>query len=243
METQTITLDTPDGPMPCYEAAPEPDARGAVVVVQEAFGVNPHIEDVTRRFAAAGYHAVAPHLFHRTGAPAFGYDDFSQVMEHVQALTDDGLLSDVGAAVAHLHRAGWADRQIGIVGFCMGGRVTFLVAGHLALGAAVGFYGGGIVTGRSDAMPALLPLVPELRTPWLGLFGDADGSIPVADVERLRDELGAGAHVDTAVVRYPDAEHGFHCDARPSYDETAARDGWTRTLEWLDGHLAPATRT
>jgi len=243
METRTITLETPDGPMPCYEAAPGADARGAVVVIQEAFGVNHHIEDVTRRFAAVGYHAAAPHLFHRTGAPTFDYDDFSQVLGHMQALTDDGLLSDVGAAVAHLHGAGWSDRQIGIVGFCMGGRVTFLVAGHLALGAAVGFYGGGIVTGRSEAMPALLPLVPELRTPWLGLFGDADGSIPVADVEQLRDELGAGAHVDTAVVRYPGAEHGFHCDARPSYDEATARDGWARTLEWLDGHLAPATRS
>ena len=239
METRTCTLDVPDGPMPLYEAVPDGAARGAVVVVQEAFGVNHHIEDVTRRLAAAGYHAVAPHLFHRTGAPAFGYEDFSVVVEHVLALSDDGLLSDVEGAVAHLHAAGWSDRQIGIVGFCMGGRVTFLVAGHLALGAAVGFYGGGIVNGRTESMPSLLPLVTDLRTPWLGLFGDADPSIPVEEVELLRDELNAGADVDTAVVRYPGAEHGFHCDARDSYLEPAATDAWARTLAWLDGHLAP----
>ena len=209
-------------------------------MIQEAFGVNDHIEDVTRRLAAAGYHAVAPHLFHRTGAPSYGYDDFSLVMPNMTALSDVGLLADVGAAVDHLHAAGWVDRQIGTVGFCMGGRVTFLVAGHLALGAAVGFYGGGIVTGRSDTMPSLLPLVPALRTPWLGLFGDADAGIPIEDVERLREELAAGADVDTAVVRYPGAEHGFHCDARASYDEAAATDGWARTLAWLDDHLASA---
>ena len=240
MDTRTLTLDTPDGPMPTYEAVPDGPARGAVVVIQEAFGVNHHIEDVTRRFAAAGYHAVAPHLFHRTGSPAFGYDDFTVVIEHMQALSDEAMLVDVGAAVDHLHGAGWRDRQIGIVGFCMGGRVTFLAAGHLALGAAVGFYGGGIVNGRTEAMPSLLPLVPAMRTPWLGLFGDADPGIPTEEVERLRDELAAGADVDTAIVRYPGAEHGFHCDARSSYDEASATDAWTRTLEWLDGHLAPA---
>ncbi len=238
MEMRTLTLETPDGPMPLYEAEPDGTPKGAVVVVQEAFGVNPHIEDVTRRFATAGYHAVAPHLFHRTGSPVLAYDDFSAVMPHIGALSDDGLLVDVTAALDHLRAAGWSDRQMGIVGFCMGGRVTFLVAGHEALGAAVGFYGGGIVTGRSESMPALTDLIPGLRTPWLGLFGDADTSIPVEDVEQLRDLLAAGADVDTSIVRYPGAQHGFHCDRRDSYDEASARDAWDRTLEWLDGHLA-----
>jgi len=240
METRTLTLDTPDGAMPVYEAVPDGAARGAVVVVQEAFGVNGHIEDVTRRFAGAGYHAVAPHLFHRTGAPTFGYEDFTVVVPHMRALTDEVLLADVGVALDHLRAAGWEDRRIGIVGFCMGGRVTFLVAGHEALGAAVGFYGGGIVTARSEAMPALTALIPGMRTPWLGLFGDADGSIPTADVELLRDRLNSTADVDTAIVRYPDAAHGFHCDVRDAYDAGAATDAWRRTLEWLDDHLAQA---
>ena len=149
------------------------------------------------------------------------------------------------AALDHLRRAGWADRQIGIVGFCMGGRTTFLVAGHEALGAGVGFYGGGIVTGRTEGMPALLDLVPDLRTPWLGLFGDADPSIPVEDVERVRDALNSAGHdqsvraLDTSIVRYPEADHGFHCDARDAYHEASATDAWQHTLEWLDAHLAP----
>ena len=240
MDTQTLTLDIPVGTMPVYEARPDGQAKGAVIVVQEAFGVNHHIEDVTRRFASAGFLAVAPHMFHRTGAPAHGYDDFSAVIPNVMALTDEELLADIEATVDYLHGAGWDDRQIGIVGFCMGGRVTFLAAGHLALGGAVGFYGGGIVHGRTEGMKTLLPLITSMRTPWLGLFGDADPSIPVEDVERLRDELHAGADVDTSIVRYPDAEHGFHCDARPSYNAAAATDAWGRTLEWFDAHLAPA---
>src|SRR5690349_17014431 len=97
-EARTTDLQTPDGPMPVYEVIPE-DPKGAVVVIQEVFGVNHHIQDVTRRFADAGYHAVAPHLFHRTGSPELGYDDFSKVMPHMQALTDDKLLADVDATV------------------------------------------------------------------------------------------------------------------------------------------------
>src|ERR1019366_5855049 len=146
--------------------------RGSVVVVQEAFGVNGHIEDVTRRFAAAGFHAVAPHLFHRTGSPALGYDDFSLVMPHMQALSDVGILDDVGAAVGYLQGAGWSGGQMGVVGVCVVAKVTFLVAGTIPLGAAVGFYGGGIVTGRSEAMPSVLGPVAEMPNRGLGLFGD-----------------------------------------------------------------------
>jgi carboxymethylenebutenolidase len=242
MPATTIDLIGPQGTMPCYEAVPDGSAasRGAVVVVQEAFGVNSHIEDVTRRFADAGFRAVAPHLFHRTGDPVLSYDDVSLVMPHLMALTDAGILADVRLTLDHLHGAGFDDRQIGIVGFCMGGRVSFLVAGSEDLGAAVGFYGGGIVTGRSEAMGSLLGLIPTMSTPWLGLFGDADAGIPVEEVERLRAEL-TQAPAETGIVRYADAEHGFHCDARPSYSVEAAVDGWRRTLAWLDLHLALPT--
>jgi carboxymethylenebutenolidase len=232
----TIEVPTADGPMPMYEAMPDGDARGAVVVIQEAFGVNPHIEDVTRRFAAAGYHAVAPHVFHRSGGGSLDYGDFGPVMEHFNALSDDKFLMDVDAALAHLRAAGWADEQIGIVGFCMGGRVTFLVAAHRRLGAAVGFYGGGIVTTRFPQFPALVDQAPSLQTPWLGLFGSADQGIPVEDVETLRDEL-LKAPLDTEVVLYEGADHGFHCDARESYHPEAAADGWQRALEWFGEHL------
>ena len=101
-------------------------------------------------------------------------------------------------------------------------RVTFLVALERALGAAVGFYGGGIVAARFPQFPALVDRVEELKTPWLGLFGDQDQGIPVADVEQLRTALER-APVDTHVVRYEDADHGFHCDARPAYNKSTAR--------------------
>ncbi len=232
----TETLATADGPMACYVAQPRDEARGGVIVIQEAFGVNAHIEDVTDRFATVGYVAVAPHLFHRSGGEIAPYGDFAKVVPLFEGLTDDGILIDVDAARERLNRAGLDDRHIGIVGFCFGGRVTFLVALERSLGAAVGFYGGGIVTPRFPQFPAFVDRVAELRTPWLGLFGDRDESIPTEDVERLRSEL-THAPVATEIVRYPDAQHGFHCDVRESYDEMAAKDGWARTLAWFDHHL------
>ena len=224
--------------MRLYEATPETEANGrAVVVVQEAFGVNDHIEDVTRRFAAVGYHAVAPELFHRAGGGTAPYDDFEQVLPKFAGLTDAGIVMDVDAALGHLVGVGFAPRSTGIVGFCMGGRVTFLVASERALGAAVGFYGGGIVAGRFTQFPPLIDRVPTLQTPWLGLFGDLDGGSPIEDVERLRADLAASAPVDAEIVRYPDADHGFHCDVRGSYHEPSAQDAWGRTLAWFDAHL------
>jgi carboxymethylenebutenolidase len=233
-----VVVDTADGPMRLYEAKPPGEARGALVIVQEAFGVNPHIEDVTRRAAAAGYHAVAPDFFHRSGPGAIvEYGKFDQVMQHFQELgSDASILADVDAALAHLHAAGFDDSRIGVVGFCFGGRVSFLVALHRALGASVGFYGGGIVTGRIPQFPALVGDVASLQTPWLGLFGDQDGSIPVDDVERLRSALRA-APVDTDIVRYPDAGHGFHCDPRPDFRPDDAADAWRRALDWFASHL------
>jgi carboxymethylenebutenolidase len=233
-----VVVETPDGPMRIYEAKPPGDARGAIVVVQEAFGVNSHIEDVTRRAAAAGYHAVAPDFFHRSGPGTIvEYGKFDKVMEYFQALgSDDAILADADAALAHLRAAGHADTRIGAVGFCFGGRVSFLVALRRALGACVSFYGGGIVTGRFPQFPALVTEVAALQTPWLGLFGDQDASIPVDDVEQLRTALRE-ATVDTEIVRYADAGHGFHCDQRPDYRAEDAADAWRRALDWFATHL------
>jgi carboxymethylenebutenolidase len=230
-------LETSDGAMEVYEAAPEGEPEGAVIVIQEAFGVNDHIQDVTRRVAAAGYLAVAPALFHRAGGGTAPYDDFSQVMPLFEGISDDGILVDVDATIEHLEGRGFARSRIGIVGFCFGGRVTFLTAARRALGAAVGFYGGGIVSASPLGLPSLIDEAPALRTPWLGLFGDLDRSIPVEDVERLQIALD-GAAVDTEVVRYAEAEHGFHCDARPAYHRDSAIDAWQRALGWFATHLA-----
>jgi carboxymethylenebutenolidase len=236
-----ISVDTPAGPMRIHEARPDGPVRGAIVVIQEAFGVNAHIEDVTRRAAAAGYQAVAPDLFHRSGPGSIvPYGQFEKVMQFFTDVGDDtAVIADVDAALSHLHAEGFRDASIGIVGFCFGGRVTFLTATQRAIGAAVGFYGGGIVTGRFPQFPALIDRVPQLQTPWLGLFGDQDGSIPVDDVETLRTALQS-APVDTDIVRYQAAGHGFHCDQRDDYRAGDAADAWQRTLAWFDKHLQPA---
>ncbi|TQC42705.1 dienelactone hydrolase family protein [Rhodococcus sp. WS4] len=224
--TTPLTSITPEGPV-----------RGGVVVIQEAFGVTEHIVDVCRRFAAAGYHAVAPHLFHRSGDPVLDYDDLQAAMPLMGELTAEHIDEDVDGAVAALSAASIDPRNTAIVGFCMGGTVAFQTAARRDLGAAVSFYGGGIAKGRFG-YPPQLDAAEQLATPWLGLFGDRDKGIPTEDVEELRAAV-ADASVDTEIVRYPEAEHGFRCDDRPAvYNEAAARDGWARTLQWFDTHLA-----
>jgi carboxymethylenebutenolidase len=231
------TITTPDGPMPGYDAWPDAEAKGAVVVVQEAFGVTHHIEHVTDRLAAAGWHAVAPAFFHRQGSPVFAYDDLESVMPVMGQLTAAGIAQDLTATFDHLESAGFPPGRTGIVGFCMGGGVSLYAATIRPLGAAVTFYGGGVTTGRFG-LPSLVDLAPSLRAPWLGLYGDLDQGIPTSDVEALRG-AASGANVATEIVRYAKAQHGFNCDDRPSaYNETAAADGWDRTLEWFNQHLA-----
>jgi carboxymethylenebutenolidase len=179
---------------------------------------------------------MAPHLFHRAGGGTAPYGNFEKVLPLFEGLTDDGILADIDATVGCLAGHGVTAERVATVGFCFGGRATFLVAVRRELGAAVGFYGGGIVSPRFPQFPPLIGEAPAMRTPWLGLFGDLDASIPVDDVERLRGALD-GVPADHEIVRYPAAGHGFHCDERPEYEPDAAHDAWSRTLEWLDRHL------
>lgn len=225
--------------MDLYVARPDGPARGGVVVVQEAFGITSHIASIAGRLAGQGYVAAAPHLFHRTGDPVIPYDDFDAVRPHLQALTADGVATDIDAALDFLRGEGLSDPRVGIVGFCMGGAVAFATAARVGLGAAATFYGGGIVEGRFGG-PPLVELAPGLRTPWIGFYGDADQGIPTAQVEVLR-AAAKRAPVATELHRYPGAAHGFNCDDRPdAYDEAAATDAWARTLDWFAHHIAAA---
>jgi carboxymethylenebutenolidase len=225
MSEQTpLSIHEPDGP-----------PKGGVVVVQEAFGVNDHIEDVARRFAAEGWLTVAPHLFHRTGDPELGYGDMSVVMPHMQALTAEGVLGDIDAALEELQRRGIRPERTGVVGFCMGGTVALVTAARRDVGAAVSFYGGGVTEGRFGFGP-LVEEATQLRAPWLGLYGDLDQGIPVEGVERLR-QAAASSGQPTELIRYPEAGHGFHCDQRDSYEPKSAQDAWARTVAWFNEHL------
>lgn len=231
MTTHTVTI----GATPVSVFPPADEPRGAIVVVQEAFGVNEHIVDVAGRFAAAGWYTVVPHLFHRTGDPALGYDDFSLVLPHMQALDAEGIFTDIDAALQVVADAGIAPAHTGIVGFCMGGNVALVTATRRPVGAAVTFYGGGVGAGRFGFAP-LIDEAPKLTAPWLGLYGDLDQSIPVDEVEQLRT-AAASSGQPTELVRYAQAGHGFHCDRRADFEPDAAADAWARTQAWFTQHL------
>lgn len=206
-----------------------------VVVIQEAFGVTGHIADVVRRFEAEGYAAIAPDLYH---GRTFGYDESFDVIRPVMsALTGEGILADVDAALATLAERDVPRSRVAVVGFCMGGTVALWAGAMRELGAAVSFYAGGVTESRWAGVPALVEVAPGLRTPWLGLFGDRDKGIPAEQVEALR-AAAALAPVPTRIERFPKAGHGFFNDARKaSYDEAAATAAWPLVLSWLRMNL------
>ena len=236
-----LTLTTPDGPMVVAVATPaqaDPDdtPKGAVIVIQEAFGVTPHIRSVCDWLADNGYVAVAPELFHRADPKVFEYDDLQGALPVMMTLTKEGIDADLDATLAHLDAQGFDRGSVGIVGFCMGGSVTLYAAATRHLGAAVTFYGGGLAQGRFGFPPGL-ELSKAIRVPWLGLYGDLDQSIPVDDVEQVRANAAARP-VATEVVRYEHGQHGFNCDDRPAvFDAGIAADARARTIAWFDRHL------
>ncbi len=229
-------LPTDAGTMPCIEALPPSDTKGAAVVVHEAYGLTSHIESICDRLAAAGWRTIAPALFHRQDSPVFSYDDYQGAKPVLAKLTAEGLAADIDAALDRLAEAGHSPGGSGIVGFCMGGAVAFHSAVRRPLGAAVTFYGGGVAHGRFGLPPAV-DVASRLQAPWLGLYGDRDKSISVEEVEALRASA-AEAPVPTTVVRHPQAGHGFNCDDRSSYDPSSAADAWARTVAFLDHHLS-----
>jgi carboxymethylenebutenolidase len=233
MKVHTEIVEVPSGPgaMPCFIARPD-DAtrRPAVLVIQEAFGLNGHIQNVARRIAGEGYATLAPDLYWRGGkGRSVGYDQLPEAIALMQSLRDDDVVTDVGSAIAHLARQPWvrADR-IGITGFCMGGRVSFLVACELPdkVAACAPFYGGGIPVEKT----------PKLRAPLLAFFGEKDGFIPLDAVKAFEAAL-AREKKQAEVVVYPGADHGFFCDERGSYDEAAAKDAWKRLTAFFAQHL------
>jgi len=234
--TETIEVDTDDGPMPLVVARPSGAPRGGVVVVQEVFGLTPYVHRVCERLAGAGWLAVAPALFHRQGSPAFAPDELDRAREVLATLDEAGLATDLDATLRWLHASGIEPLRCGVVGFCMGGTVACWSAIAFELGAAVTFYGGGVTSGRFG-LPSLVEAAPALRAPWLGLYGDLDAGIPVGDVEALRAAL-VDAPVDWELHRYPDAGHGFHNDERDAHHPASADDAWARTSAWFERYLA-----
>ena len=218
-----ITLTADDGhTLGAYRADPDGPPRAAVVVIQEIFGVNTHIRSICDRLAALGYLAIAPALFDRTVRDfQCGYtpDEVTHARSFIQNADWDAFVRDTAAA-----RAVAGDLKTGIVGFCMGGTVAFLGATRLDFDAASGFYGGKI-----DAFADEAPTCPvQLH------YGSEDHGIPMENVDSVRARRSG----DCEIYVYDGAGHGFHCDARGSFDPAASAVAWGRTVEFFARHLA-----
>lgn len=224
---QFIDLKAADGQsIPAYVAQPAGKPKGGIVVVQEIFGVNSHIQSVADGYAAQGYLAVAPAIFHRVKPGVnLGYEqeDMSAGMAlktAAEALPSPGVMQDIQAAIGHAAQGG----KVGIVGYCYGGLLTWRAACELdGLSAAAPYYGGGMTTPDEIARKPKVPVMAH--------FGDQDHWISVESVEAFKK-----AHPDVEVHLYH-ANHGFNCDQRGSYDEASARLARERTLEFFAKHL------
>jgi carboxymethylenebutenolidase len=240
VRSEYVGLKVSDGTtMQAWTARPvDAGALPGLLVFQEAFGVNAHIRDVTQRFAREGFIAIAPELFHRTG-PGFegSYDAFPTTVPHINALKDDQMEADERAAFEWLTAQGVTEGRIGAVGYCMGGRSAFLAGLNLPIGCATSYYGGGIAPRGSN--PGLLARAKELRCPVLLFWGGKDKHITQDQVRAVRNTL-SDAGKDFINVEMSDADHGFFCDARTSYNPTAAAEAWPFTLAFLRLHTPQA---
>ena len=228
MTSSTLTLTAADGfQLPAYVSEPAQTPRGAIVVLQEIFGVNSHIRSVADRFAAAGYLTVAPALFERVERNVeldYGPDDMkrgSALKAATEALPAPGVMPDIRGAVEHATRGG----KVGIVGYCWGGLLAWRAAEHIAeLAAAVTYYGGGMTVGKELDREPLVPVMSH--------FGELDKHI-------TRESVGAfeARHPGVEVHRYA-ADHGFNCDQRGAYNASASATALERTLfhfgKWLE---------
>jgi carboxymethylenebutenolidase len=205
-----------------YRADPATKPKGAVVVIQEIFGVNHHIRAVCDRLAGAGYVAIAPAIFDRI-EPNFQSGYSPEEIEVARKFVADpdwtAMLRDTQAAIDAVKNAG----PVGIIGFCLGGSIAYAAATKLSgLSAAIGYYGGAVVRFADDK-----PQVPtELH------FGEKDAGIPLSDVDTIRAK-----RPDVAIHVYPGAQHGFSCDERPSFDKASADIAWRRSLDFFAKHL------
>lgn len=233
----TAQLNTSDGKMEAYVAQPKGGGSyPGVVVMQEAFGVNDHIKKVTDRIAAEGYVAIAPDVYHREAERVIAYAEMPKAIAALQRVVDAKAMEDVGSAIAHLKsQSNVKAGSIGVTGFCMGGRLTYLTAAHHAndVKCAVPYYGGGIPMGN----PSPLSRTKEIKCPMYLFFGAKDQLIPKEHVDQIKAELTANK-VPFQLEVYPDAGHGFFCDDRPmSYHEGAAKDAWEKTKAFFAQHL------
>lgn len=227
-----VEIEGGGGKLPGFLARPSSGGpHPGVVVVMEAFGLNDHIKSVAERLAAEGYAVLAPNLYHRApGKQVVGYDELPAAIGLMTSVTDADILADMKASIDYLQKQAFtkADR-IGVTGFCMGGRVTFLTAcNNPAVKAAAPFYGGGI--------GGLLDQAGGIKAPLLLFWGGEDLFIPLDEVKKVEAKLKELGKQAESIV-YPGAPHGFHCDGRDSYRADASADAWDKLKKFFATHL------
>ena len=244
LKTGEVMYEVNGFKVPAYYAAPAGKKNLPVIlVVQEIFGVHEYIADTARRFAKAGYLAIAPDLYARQG-DASQYNEMARLMaEVVSKVPDAQVMADLDGAVKWAGSNGGNAKKVGITGFCWGGRIVWLYAEQSShVKAGVAWYGRLVGTSSALTPSHPLDLAAKLKAPVLGLYGGQDGGIPLTTVNQMKDALAeAGAKGNAAArtsefVVYPSAPHAFHADYRPSYRKDAADDGYRRALEWFKKH-------
>jgi carboxymethylenebutenolidase len=240
LEAGEVSVAVADGKIPAFRARPS-GKTGAptILVVQEVFGVHEHIKDICRRLAKLGYYAIAPSLYARYGDP--GKYDLGNVQklftDIVMKVPDAGVMSDLDSAVAFARGEGADTQKLGITGFCWGGREVWLYAAHNPkLAAAVAWYGP--LAGEPNALRphTAIDIAAEVKAPVLGLYGGLDQSITAADIAAMRAALAKAGKTNCRIEIFPDAQHGFNADYRPSYNERDAKEGWSRMLAWFSAN-------
>jgi carboxymethylenebutenolidase len=229
-----VKFTAPDGvEIPAYRAMPAKGGKfPVVIVVQEIFGVHEHIKDVCRRFAKAGYFAIAPEFYHRQGTVSD--KPMNEIFPIVQKVPDAQVMRDIDAAIAYAASTKKVTAsKLAITGFCWGGRVTWLYAAHNPKVKAGGAWYGRLVGQASELQPTHpVDVAGKIKGKVLGLYGAKDRGIPLESIEQMRVALKVAKNASEITV-YDNSEHGFHADYRPAYNEKDAKDGFAKLLKWF----------
>jgi carboxymethylenebutenolidase len=234
-----VKVPVADGEIPAYRAMP--DKKGGkfpvVIVVHEIFGVHEWIQDVCRRFAKLGYMAVAPALYARQGEIKDLKDPRDINRQIYGKIPDTQSMTDIDSTVEWAGKNSGNAKKLSITGFCWGGRIVWLYAAHNPKVKAGAAWYGRLVPTPNSPVNELQPTTPidhvkELKVPVIGLYGGLDKGIPLDGVQRMQDELRK-VKSKSEIVVFPNADHGFHADYRPSYNKESSEDAWAKLLAWF----------
>ncbi|MCD9184852.1 MAG: dienelactone hydrolase family protein [Pyrinomonadaceae bacterium] len=239
-----VKIPVSDGEIPAYRAMPDKKGKKfpVVLVIHEIFGVHEWIQDVVRRFAKLGYLAIAPSLYSRQGDVSQMKEIRDIISKVVAKVPDSQVMSDLDSTVVWAGKNSGNTKKLSVTGFCWGGRQTWLYAAHNKnVDAGAAWYGGLVPSANAPKNPNQptfpIDLAKDLKVPVIGLYGGLDKSIPLDSVQQMQDELKKGTSKSEIVV-FPNADHGFLADYRPSYNRESAEDAWKKVQDWFKKYKA-----